>query len=128
MFAQRWLRLLPGRSQLMLLAGIAFAVVVVIIFSDLAMTKNAAMANNQRMRAKVEQLEAQRVRLQRDLDRAQNDQQVIPRGWEYFGEMPKGVNVIVAEPEAPVISPAVVQASAAETPFWAGLWRKLHQP
>ena len=128
MFARRWVRLLPGRSQLMILGGVAFAIVVVILFADLAMTKSAAVANNQRARTKVEQLQTQNVRLRHDLERAQNDQQIIPRGWDYFGKTPKGVQVVIAEPEAPAASPVVEQGGASETPFWVDLWRKIRQP
>ena len=128
MFAQRGLRLLPGRFPLMILGGVAFAVVVVILFADLAMTKSAAVANNQRARTKVEQLQTQNILLRHDLERAQNDQQIIPRGWDYFGKTPKGVQVVIAEPETPAVSPALEQAPASRTPFWVDLWQKIRRP
>jgi len=102
--------------------------VVFIVFADLAMSKSAAVLNYQRAKAKVEQLEAQKARLQRDLERAQNDQQVIPKGYEYFGQIPQGVEAVVAEPEAPAVDAAVEQAPSQSVPFWTELWRKLRQP
>jgi hypothetical protein len=111
----------------MLLVGVAFVVVVVIVFTDLAMSKSAAIASYQRAKAKVEQLDAQNARLHRDLERAQNDQQVMIEGWNYFGRTPKGVRVVIGEPEAPAPSPAVEQAPAQTGPFWVEWWRRLRQ-
>lgn len=123
MSARRWLRLLFGRSQLMLLAGVAFAVVAVIVFADLAMNKSAASAGYQRAKARVEQLDAQNARLQRDLERAQQDQQVMIQGWNYFGRAPKGVKIVIGEPVAPAPAAADGPAPAQTTPFWVE-WRQ----
>jgi hypothetical protein len=123
MSAQRWIRLLFGRSQLMLLAGVAFIVVVVIVSADLAMSKSTAIAGHQRAKAKVEQLDAQNARLHRDLERAQKDQQVIIEGWNYFGRTPKGVRIVVGEPEAPAPAAAVEESPTQPAPFWVE-WRQ----
>ena len=128
MAVRRWMRLLFGRSQLMLLAGVAFVVVVVIVFADLAMSKSAAIAGYQQAKAKVEQLDAQNARLHRDLERAQNDQQVMIEGWNYFGRTPKGVRVVIGEAEASAPVAAVEQAPAQTAPFWVEWWQRLGLP
>jgi anti-sigma-K factor RskA len=123
MSVRRWMRLLFGRSQLMLLAGVAFLVVVVIVFADLTMSKSAAVASYQRAKAKVEQLDTQNARLHRDLERAQKDQQVMIEGWNYFGRTPKGVRIVVGEPEAPAPAAAVEESPTQPAPFWVE-WRQ----
>jgi anti-sigma-K factor RskA len=123
MSVRRWMRLLFGRSQLMLLAGVAFLVVVVIVFADLTMSKSAAVASYQRAKAKVEQLDTQNARLHRDLERAQKDQQVMIEGWNYFGRTPKGVRIVVGEPEATAPAAAVEESPAQPAPFWVE-WRQ----
>ena len=128
MFTQRWLRLLPGRSQLMLLGGVAFAVFMIISFADLAVSKSAMMASHQQAQALVARLRAQRGALQRELDRAQSDQQVMSKAFAYFGQGRSGVNVVVGQSDA---VPAAAPADAADTqgtPHWGDWLQRLRQP
>jgi hypothetical protein len=125
MFARRLSRLIPGRPGLVLILGIAALVVFTMGFADLALTRRAMTARHDAVNQKVERLEEQNRLLQEDLNRAQKDQHVPQRAWEYFGLAPKGTGVIVGEPKPAEAQPAVTEA---REPFWRAWLRRLPKP
>jgi hypothetical protein len=128
MTASHRLRLLSGRSSLAFLLGVAFLIFVAIIFANLAMERSAAQAEHDLAQAKVDQLLAQKYRLQIDLEQAQNGQQLPFKAYRLFGLVPPGWKVIEAL-EPPPAEPAPVNLTPAlEEPFWAIWWQKLRQP
>ncbi len=128
MAIQRWLRFLPGRSYLLLLACVAAVVVFAFAFVDLAVTRQALQGRYERAVTKVERLEQQNIRLQQGLNRDQQGQNLPDRAWQYFGKVPPGASVIVVEPEAaPQAAPETTQKAESQ-PFWADLWERLTQP
>ncbi len=128
MDTQRWLRFLPGRSHLLLLAGAAAVVVFAFGFVDLTVTRQALQNRYDRAATRVERLEQQNVQLQLGLNRAQEGQNLPDRAWQYFGKVPRGASVIVVEPEtASEIAPAAAQQTEPK-PFWTDLWERLTQP
>ena len=64
MTASRWVRLLPGRPPVMFLLGIAFLIFIAIIFANLAIERSTTQAEHDLAQARVDQLLAQRYRLQ----------------------------------------------------------------
>jgi hypothetical protein len=130
MFSQRLARFLPGRPGFVLILGIAALVVFAVGFGELALTRRGMVARYDAVQAKVERLEDQNRLLQEDLNRAQKDQHVPQRAWEYFGLAPKGTGVIVAEPQplAEVQPATAVARTEVRDPFWQAWLRRLPLP
>ena len=99
----RSLQSLLARSRLLLLAGLVVSVFVAVGFLDLAMTQHAMSEEYQLELQRVERLREQNAVLQRELDRAQQNQHIPWLSWEYFGKVPKDTGVIEGPSEAPEI-------------------------
>ena len=128
MTASRWVRLLPGRPPVMFLLGVAFLIFIAIIFANLAIERSTTQAEHDLAQARVDQLLAQRYRLQLDLEQAQNGQLLLFRAYRLFGLAPPGTKVIEGLEPPPVEAPPAELAPALKEPFWVIWWQKLRQP
>jgi len=104
----RWLRFITDRSQLIIIFGALVMVVAFFGFAELAVEKSAATASYERARDRVEQLRDQNARLKRAVEQADEGQNVAPKAFQYFGQTPPGVTIIV--PEEPDIIPSTPPA------------------
>ncbi len=122
MLAQRWSRLLTGRSPLVLLAVLALLVGVVILFSNLAIERSAATAEFEQAQARLTQLGEQNARLRAEVAQAEGGQQVVPWAYRLFRLAPAGTTVVEGQAEVPA---AATEPAAANQPFWQRWWNKL---
>jgi cell division protein FtsB len=106
----RWLRFVTDRSQLIIILGALVVVVALFGFSELAVEKSAAVASRDRAQAKVDQLRDQNEKLKRALEQAREGQHVAPKAYQYFGQTPPGVTIIIPE------EPAIIQPSLPPEP------------
>lgn len=100
MDAQRWLRFLPSRPQLMLVMALAVLAAFAAGFVDLALTRSATLASLRQMQAQVASQEAQHDQIVAALAQAQQGQHIGPRAWEYYGLTGRGVGIILRAVES----------------------------
>ena len=124
MLAERWSRFVPTRSRLMLILGVAVVVGVLFVLADLVLTERSMKGRYLRAEATVEQLQAQQVELQQDLERAQQGQNIPEQAFEQFGMAPQGAGVVVLKPETAPAAPSATR----KVPFWVEWWRSLGNP
>jgi hypothetical protein len=108
---------------------VAVLIFVAIIFANLAMERSAAQADHDLAQARVNQLLAQKYRLQSDLVGAQNGQLLLFKAYRLFGLAPPGTKVFegLESPPPVEVAPAAL-TPAPEKPFWVVWWQKLRQP
>jgi hypothetical protein len=101
MAAVRSLRSLIARSRLLLVVALVAAVFAGMGFLDLAFTGQAYRGQLDAEQQRIDRLKEQNAVLQQELDRAQQNQHIPWRSWDYFGLVPKDVGVIEAPASAP---------------------------
>ncbi|MCX6027710.1 MAG: hypothetical protein NT169_00185 [Chloroflexi bacterium] len=124
----RWWRFLPDRSQLMLLAGVLIAVVTTVGFVNLTIARSAVQAELRADQARVAQLLEQKLRLQDELARDQQGENVAPRAEEYFDRKPPDTTTVFPEAVATPDAAAGKRDQPSGPPYWAEWWKRLTQP
>lgn len=125
MSPKHWWRRLPSREHWLLLIGVAALVFFAFSFVELTFTRQKLVARHELATGRVERMQAQNARLQTELTREQQGDNLPGRAWQYFGQTPPGAGVIVVEPE-PVASPQQTGAtSKIREPVWVVFWKRL---
>jgi hypothetical protein len=98
---KRGTRFLPNRSKFAFTIGLLLIALAGIAFLDLAATKGEALSEQQQARYKIALIQEQNERLERALEQAREEQNVIPRAFRYFGRMPTDMTLVVPADEPP---------------------------
>ncbi len=96
-----WRRLLPDRSHLLLLAGLAALVVATMGFIELYNIRSEALADHERAAAQVDQLREQNQMLQEALSEGQRGDNIEPRARQYFKYSRPGEKKVLFQTPAP---------------------------
>jgi hypothetical protein len=119
-----WRRLLPDRSRLALLAGIAMVIVATLGFIELYNIKVEALADRSAARVQVDQLREQSRLLREALTEGQSEQNVEPQARQYFKMALPGEKKIVFE--TPTVAPETTpepqsrSGGSMQLPSWLG--------
>ncbi len=125
MSAEHWWRRLPSREHWLLLIGVAALVFFAFSFMELTVTRQKLIARHEQAASRVERLQAQNARLQTELTREQQGDNLPGRAWQYFGQTPPGAGVIIAEPELTTPAQPSGTTSGTQEPIWVVLWKRL---
>jgi hypothetical protein len=110
-----------------LLAGVLLSLAVAVGFVNLAIARGAVLAELRAEEARVAQMKEQNSRLQDELERAQQGQNIGPLAERYFNLVPPGTTVVLPETPATPDSTSKRRRQVGP-PYWTEWWKRLTQP
>jgi type II secretory pathway pseudopilin PulG len=125
---QGWRRLLPERSQFMLLVIVVIALVAGMSFVNLGIARNSALAQNQTAHALYDEAQQQNERLKHNLVAVQRGENIPSKAYDYFFMQPSGVTTILLQPVEAQEAAESAAARRTAPPFWGDWWQRLVNP
>ena len=125
---QGWRRVLPDRSQFMLLVIVVIALVAGMSFVNLGIARNSALALNQSAHARYDVTQQQNDLLKRTLTGVQRGENILPKAYDYFFLLPPGVTTVLLQPLEAKEAAADEAARRTSLPFWGDWWQLLVNP
>ena len=125
---QGWRRLLPERSQFMLLVIVVIALVAGMSFVDLGIARNSALAINRTAHARYDEAQQQNDLLKRTLAGVQQGENIPSKAYDYFFLLPSGVTTVLLQPVTAKEAAESEAARRTSPPFWGEWWQRLVNP